>query len=161
MVFTVRLKGFTLVATVVFVAMWSLGAASAQQSVVENIRPVGHVCLAGEACTGASIDSAPAAVLAAPAPVVTAAVEPAAVAATSSFDAEATYQMSCFACHSTGVAGAPKLDDKEAWTERLAKGMDAVMVNVVNGLDAMPPKGMCFTCSDDDLRTLVDYMTGQ
>lgn len=163
MVFTANLKSFTPVATVALIAIWSLGTVSAQQSIVENIRPVGQVCLAGEACAGSSTNSAPVAVsstVAAPTPEP-AAVAPAAVVASTAFDAEATYQMSCFACHSTGAAGAPKTDDKEAWTERLAKGMDEVMANVVNGLNAMPPKGMCFTCSDDDLRVLVDYMVSQ
>ena len=43
----------------------------------------------------------------------------------------------------------------------MAKGMDAVMVNVVNGVNAMPPKGLCMTCSDDNLGTLVSYMISQ
>ena len=77
------------------------------------------------------------------------------------FDVESTYQMSCFACHGTGAAAAPKLDDQDAWAERLAKGMDAVMANVLNGVNAMPARGLCMTCSDDDLRRLVDYMISQ
>ncbi len=53
------------------------------------------------------------------------------------------------------------MGDADAWTERMAKGMDAVMENVISGVNAMPPKGLCMTCSDDDLRALVDYMAGQ
>ena len=82
-------------------------------------------------------------------------------AAATGFDAAAKYQMSCFACHGTGAAGAPKLDDKAEWETRMAKGMDAVMVNVMNGIKAMPPKGLCFDCSDSDLVALVEYMTTQ
>lgn len=76
------------------------------------------------------------------------------------FNVETAYMASCFACHSTGAAGAPKVGpgNAEAWTTRLEKGMDAVVQNAINGMNAMPPKGLCFTCTDDDLRALVEYM---
>ena len=38
------------------------------------------------------------------------------------------------------------------------KGLDAVVTNAINGLNAMPPKGMCFDCTDADLRAIVEYM---
>ena len=144
--------------------------ALAQQSVEENVRPAGQVCLAGQSCVGSTVGRAPSATSAAPARAavpVTAVIEEVAeevieaVAEVAAFDVESTYQMSCFACHGTGAAGAPLLDDADAWAERMAKGMDAVMVNVVNGVNAMPPKGLCMTCSDDNLRTLVNYMISQ
>ncbi|MGB5474324.1 MAG: c-type cytochrome [Gammaproteobacteria bacterium] len=74
---------------------------------------------------------------------------------------EKIYQSSCHACHAAGVAGAPKLGDKAAWAPRIAKGNDALLSSVKNGLNAMPPKGACMSCSDDDLRSAVDYMVGQ
>lgn len=79
---------------------------------------------------------------------------------TDGFDAEATYMMSCFACHSTGAAGAPKVGDgnADAWAPRMEKGMDAVVANAINGLNTMPPKGLCFTCTDEDLAAIVSYM---
>ena len=79
---------------------------------------------------------------------------------TAGFDAEAKYMASCFACHSTGAAGAPKVGAGTAseWEPRLEKGMDAVMANVINGDNTMPPKGLCFDCTDEDLRAIVDYM---
>lgn len=79
---------------------------------------------------------------------------------TEGFDAEATYMASCFACHSTGAADAPKVGpgNADAWTPRLEKGMDTVIMNAINGLNTMPPKGLCFTCTDDDLRAVVEYM---
>ena len=80
-------------------------------------------------------------------------------AASTAFDPAATYQQFCNACHATGIGGAPKLDDTAAWEERMGKGMDAVMANVINGFGAMPPKGLCMACSDDELQALVDYMT--
>jgi cytochrome c5 len=79
---------------------------------------------------------------------------------TDGFDAEATYMMSCFACHSTGAAGAPKVGDgnADAWAPRMEKGMEAVVTNAINGLNTMPPKGLCFTCTDEDLAAIVAYM---
>lgn len=145
-------------------------AAVAQQSIEDNIRPAGQVCLAGQPCVGNTVGTASAAPAPAPAAApqaaATAAVEVAveiveAVAEVATFDIESTYQMSCFACHGTGAAGAPLLGDADAWTERMAKGMDAVMVNVMNGINAMPAKGLCMTCSEDDLLALVNYMSSQ
>ena len=43
----------------------------------------------------------------------------------------------------------------------MEKGMEAVMANVITGLTAMPPRGLCFDCSDDDLLALVEYMVKQ
>lgn len=79
---------------------------------------------------------------------------------TDGFDAQATYMMSCFACHSTGAAGAPKVGpgNAEAWAPRMEKGMEAVVANAINGLNTMPPKGLCFTCTDEDIAALVTYM---
>jgi len=154
-----------------FVASTFGGLVSAQQSIESNIQPVAEVCLAGQPCVGSvrggasntQGSAAPAAVVA---PVAATAAPAAADTATAitepaAFDAAQAYQMSCFACHGTGAAGAPKLGDKEAWTARLEKGMDSVMVNVTNGINAMPPKGMCMTCTDENLRALVDYMISQ
>ena len=75
-------------------------------------------------------------------------------------EAEATYMASCFACHSTGAAGAPKVGpgNADAWTARLEKGMDQVVANAIAGINNMPPKGLCFTCNDDDIKQLVEYM---
>ena len=76
------------------------------------------------------------------------------------FNAEQKYMASCFACHSTGAAGAPKVGDGMAaeWEPRLEKGLDAVVANAINGINTMPAKGLCFDCTDDDLKALVEYM---
>lgn len=76
------------------------------------------------------------------------------------FDAEQTYMASCFACHSSGAAGAPKVGAGNAaeWAPRMEKGMDTVVANAINGLNTMPPKGLCFNCTDEDLRAVVEYM---
>ena len=68
------------------------------------------------------------------------------------------YNKSCGICHNTGAANAPKVHDVAAWKPRLEKGMDALVQSVNNGLNAMPPKGMCFDCTDEDYRELITYM---
>jgi cytochrome c5 len=40
----------------------------------------------------------------------------------------------------------------------MVKGMDALVASVNTGLNAMPPKGMCFDCTDDDYKALIEYM---
>jgi cytochrome c5 len=56
-------------------------------------------------------------------------------------EVEATYMASCFACHSTGAAGAPKVGpgNADAWTARLEKGMDQIVTNAIAGINNMPP----------------------
>ncbi|MFV0278376.1 MAG: c-type cytochrome [Parahaliea sp.] len=69
------------------------------------------------------------------------------------------YNKSCAICHAAGTAGAPKTHDPDAWKPHLDKGMDTLMQSVHNGLNAMPPKGMCFDCSDDEYKALIDFMS--
>ncbi|MCB1697958.1 MAG: cytochrome c5 family protein [Pseudomonadales bacterium] len=71
----------------------------------------------------------------------------------------AKYDKSCKVCHASGAAGAPKTGDAAAWEPRTAKGMEVLLVSVNKGLNAMPPKGMCFDCSDADYTALIEYMS--
>jgi len=126
----------------------TISAQSVDDLIAERIKPVGEVCLAGDTCTGNNNSSN-----------TTAQTTADTGGATSGFDAEATYMQSCFACHSTGAAGAPKVGDAEAWATRLEKGMEVLIASSVDGLNGvMPPKGLCFTCSDEDLAAIVQYM---
>ena len=81
--------------------------------------------------------------------------------AAASRDGQTVYKTACFACHDVGVAGAPKLGDAAAWAPRIAKGNDALYSSLQNGLNAMPPKGTCMNCSNDELRAVLDYMIEQ
>jgi cytochrome c5 len=69
----------------------------------------------------------------------------------------ALYNQVCSACHATGVAGAPKVGDKAAWTPRAAQGVDALTASAIKGKGAMPPKGGS-SASDADLKAVVAYM---
>lgn len=68
------------------------------------------------------------------------------------------YAKSCAVCHANGVAGAPRTGDTAEWAQRMNKGMDVLLNSVEKGLNAMPPKGMCFDCTADDVKALIDYM---
>jgi len=70
------------------------------------------------------------------------------------------YNRACMACHLTGASGVPKLGDAEAWAPRLEKGSEALLASVKNGLGAMPPKGLCFDCSDEEYTALINFMAG-
>ena len=76
-------------------------------------------------------------------------------------DAPAKYQSSCFACHSTGAAGAPLTGDTAAWEPRMELGKEALISSVRNGKGAMPPTGLCADCTDDELVELIEYMAGK
>ena len=71
---------------------------------------------------------------------------------------EQIYQSACFACHMTGVAEAPKLDDPVAWEPRLAQGMAGLIQSSINGKGAMPPKGGFAHLTEDDLRNAIGFM---
>ena len=114
-------------------------AIAEDDAIAERIKKVGEVCVEGNDCGQAA-----------------ATVE---VASAGGSSVDSNYSKSCVTCHAAGVAGAPKLGDLAAWEPRLAKGMDALYNIATNGLPpAMPAKGMCFSCSEDELKALVDYM---
>lgn len=72
---------------------------------------------------------------------------------------------SCGACHDAGVAGAPALGDVAGWADRIAKGIDTLYDNAINGFQGeaglMPAKGGNISLSDDSVRAAVDYMVEQ
>lgn len=72
-------------------------------------------------------------------------------------DAKSAYTASCFACHGTGAAGAPKTGDKGAWKKRIAQGMDTLVDHAINGFKGMPPRGGS-SLSDDAVEAVVKYM---
>lgn len=70
------------------------------------------------------------------------------------------YNEACSSCHDNGIAGAPKVGDKAAWTSRIAAGMDALYAAGIDGKPgtAMLAKGGYASLSDADIRAAVDYM---
>jgi len=108
----------------------------------------------------AAAPSAPAAPAAAEpaAPAPQAAAPAAAPAAASTADGKKLYDATCFACHGTGIAGAPKFGDKAAWAKYVATGVDAMVSVAMQGKGAMPPKGGAANATEADIRAAVQYM---
>lgn len=80
-------------------------------------------------------------------------------AANAAQDPEAVYAKACAACHNGQLPMAPKRGDKAAWESRLAKGTDALVQSVTNGLNAMPPRGLCMDCSAEDYQAVIKLMS--
>jgi cytochrome c5 len=68
------------------------------------------------------------------------------------------YNKACVACHTSGVLGAPKLQNAGDWSPRLEKGFDVVWQNAINGINAMPPRGTCGDCSDEEIKAAIEHM---
>lgn len=81
--------------------------------------------------------------------------------AASAANGKAVYDKTCVACHSTGVAGAPKLGDKAAWAPRIKDGMDVMVEIALKGKGAMPPKGGNPSLSEAEVRAAVEFMVSQ
>lgn len=116
----------------------SAGAAMIQQdmsdeAIAERIKPVGKVHIAG--------------------------AEAASAAASGPRSGEQVYNTFCSACHGTGALGAPKHNDPAAWGPRVEQGMETLLSHAINGLNAMPPKGTCSDCSEDEIKAAIEFMT--
>jgi len=113
-----------------------------EQEIVDRIQPVGTVCIEGEDCGDISV---------------------ATVASGSSGPrtGEEVYSTTCFACHATGISDSPKLGDAEAWSPRIAQGMDTLLSHALNGFNVMPARGACTNCSDEEIEAAVAYMVDQ
>lgn len=108
----------------------------AAETLEDRIKPAGSLCMAGDDCAS-SLQVA---------------------AAAGPRSGQAVYDSKCATCHTTGAAGAPKMGDVAAWTPRMAKGMDVLYTSAISGFNGMPAKGLCFDCSDDEIKASVDYM---
>ena len=75
-------------------------------------------------------------------------------------EAMAKWARRCALCHVTGEANAPVVGDTEEWQQRLQKGEAALLNNVVNGINSMPPLGYCMSCEAADFRVMIDFMAG-
>ena len=74
---------------------------------------------------------------------------------------KAVYEKACGSCHNSGIAGAPKLGDQDAWAPRLDQGSEALYDSAINGKGTMPAKGGQAGLSDAEVKAAVDYMIDQ
>jgi len=150
--FGVVLGALVLFTVIVFITARAIGANTFEEmqnspkAVLERIQPFGQV----------RIGKPDEAVAAAPA------AEPAASAASGEAKSgEQVFNAACTACHSTGVAGAPKIGDKAAWESRVGQGMDNLVASAIKGKGAMPPKGGNTSLSDAEVKAAIEYMLGK
>ena len=54
---------------------------------------------------------------------------------------ETVFKAQCTACHTAGVAGAPKFGDAGAWAPRIKTGFEALLNSALHGKGAMGPQG--------------------
>lgn len=86
--------------------------------------------------------------------VSTEAAEPEVLAA----DAGAVlYEKQCKVCHEKGLLAAPVFGDKEAWTPRIAKGIDTLHMHSAKGFNKMPAQANA-EVSEAQVHAAVDYM---
>ncbi|MFY1913634.1 c-type cytochrome [Achromobacter xylosoxidans] len=74
---------------------------------------------------------------------------------------EQVFQAVCTACHTAGVAGAPKVGDNAAWAPFIKSGFDAMMNVALHGKGGMPAKGGNPTLSDFEVARAVVYMANK
>jgi cytochrome c5 len=122
-------------AMLALLVVFSANATMDEDSIRERMMPVGKVCMEGDDCGSAAV-----------------------VVASGPREASEIYQTSCSGCHTTGALGAPKYGDAAAWTARAAKGIDTLISNAIVGINAMPERGTCATCSDDEIAETVQYI---
>ena len=125
-------------------ALWAASAqAATNDDIAKRLEPVGQVCVQGEECKGMEV----------------------AVAAGGGGGAKTPDDIiakHCNACHGTGLLNAPKIGDTAAWKERADHqgGLDGILAKAITGINAMPPKGTCADCSDEELKGAIKKMSG-
>lgn len=72
---------------------------------------------------------------------------------------ESIYKETCATCHATGIANAPKIDDKAAWEPRMANGIDGLIKTAIAGKGAMPARGGNPAITDEEMKEIILYMT--
>ncbi|MGO1500257.1 MAG: c-type cytochrome [Marinobacter sp.] len=115
--------------------------ASVEDEIRARIQPIGEVCLQGDECGAAA-----------------AASESASSGPRSGSD---VYDAVCMACHTTGAAGAPVIGESGDWAPRIDQGMDTLIDHAVNGYNAMPAKGGCVNCPDEEIEAAVEHIVGE
>jgi cytochrome c5 len=128
-----------------------------QASAHERIKPFGQVAVAGEDNSALAMKQTAVPVVAGGAP---------AAGAAELTDGKAVFDSACVACHGSGIAGAPRIGDKEAWAPRIAQGIATLEQHAIGGFQGpaggvMPAKGGRMDLSDEAVRMAVEHMVAQ
>lgn len=71
---------------------------------------------------------------------------------------EEIYNATCAACHSSGVAGAPKFGDEGDWAPYIETGYEEMLKVALEGKGAMPARGGNAKLSDLEVERAMVYM---
>lgn len=161
----IAIGAFALIVGIILLASFAVGTyatgtdskAFTPEETAKRIAPVAKLAVEG---TQTQASAAPVAIAASATAVVKPVAIPAPAAAPAKADGKAIYASVCSACHTAGIAGAPRLGDKAAWAPRIKSGMDALHASAIKGKGAMPPKGGS-GAPDADIAAAVDYMVAQ
>ena len=118
----------------------SVYAAVDRDAIIDRIQPHGNICVVGDETCG----------LGAPAP--------SASAGASARTGEEVYNRFCAACHASGILESPKFGSGQLSARAAEKGLDGLLATSISGIGAMPPKGTCNDCSDEELEASIQYM---
>ncbi len=92
---------------------------------------------------------------------------------------EEVFKQSCSTCHAVNFPNAPQVHDTTAWKKKYEisatqakaqfpalggkdleeKTMDILVSKVRNGNHAMPPKGLCNDCTDQEYQNAIEFMS--
>lgn len=115
-----------------------------QRAAIEaRLKPHGDLCLSGDsACAGAAVAGADAS------------------SGGGDISGESVYNQACMACHTSGAGGAPIVGEVDQWSERIARGRDALHESGIKGVEgtSMMAKGGRADLSDEQVMAAVDYM---
>ncbi|HZJ93328.1 MAG TPA: c-type cytochrome [Thiopseudomonas sp.] len=132
-----------LVAQATVLALWAASAqATTDEEIAQRIKPVGVVCVQGDECAKSVAVAAP--------------------SASAGRSAEDIVTKHCSVCHVSGLLGAPIIGETADWQARADAqgGIDGILKTAISGINAMPAKGTCSDCSDDELMSTIKYMSG-
>ncbi|MBU3917438.1 c-type cytochrome, partial [bacterium] len=77
-------------------------------------------------------------------------------------EGEQIYSEYCGGCHNGGfvgwITGAPETGNKSKWEPFFKKGVDKMTASAIKGVGRMDPKGGCDKCSDEQIRSAVEYI---
>ena len=115
-----------------------------QIEVIERIKPVGSVCIKGVEC-----------------PARKGNISNILQASASPRSGEQIYTKYCTTCHATGLLNAPKKGDTGIWKTKLnaAGSYEKLLEHAINGINAMPPKGTCMDCSEEEISLAIQFMS--
>ncbi|MDF1779972.1 MAG: c-type cytochrome [Alcanivoracaceae bacterium] len=106
-----------------------------ERAITDRVKPVGSVCVDGEECGTASEE-----------------------VATGPRSGDEVYGAACAMCHGSGMLNAPRLGVASDWAPRVKKGEATLVKHALEGFNAMPAKGGCGNCSDDEITAAVEHM---